>query len=159
MQQTGNYQLSQWEKADRIQMEDFNGDNEKIDAALAAETAARESLAAAVAKCGNCRVALTSYTGNGLYGAENPTRVTFEARPLAFFIFGEAALIIGTKLDTQELFTLAYNGNAAVTPSVNCSWSGNQLSFWSTAGNYSGAFQANRPGATYRVLALYAQDA
>ena len=50
MNQTGNYQLNQWELADRIQMEDFNGDNAKIDAALkgqaealAAETAAREA--------------------------------------------------------------------------------------------------------------------
>ena len=36
MKQTQNYQLSQWEKTDRIQMEDFNGDNAKIEAALAA---------------------------------------------------------------------------------------------------------------------------
>ncbi|MCI8678067.1 MAG: hypothetical protein HFF46_06995 [Lawsonibacter sp.] len=32
---TPNYQLSQWERSDRIQMEDFNADNAKIDAALA----------------------------------------------------------------------------------------------------------------------------
>lgn len=29
MKQTQNYQLNQWEMTDRIQMEDFNGDNEK----------------------------------------------------------------------------------------------------------------------------------
>ena len=34
MQQTGNYGLNQWELTDRIRMEDFNGDNAKIDAAL-----------------------------------------------------------------------------------------------------------------------------
>ena len=50
MAETGNYQLNQWESADRIQMEDFNADNAKVDAALkgqaealAAETAAREA--------------------------------------------------------------------------------------------------------------------
>ena len=50
MNKTENYQLNQWELADRIRMEDFNGDNSKIDAALkeqaealAAETAAREA--------------------------------------------------------------------------------------------------------------------
>ena len=50
MQKTTNYQLNQWVKSDRIQMEDFNSDNAKIDAALksnadavAAETAAREA--------------------------------------------------------------------------------------------------------------------
>ena len=36
MQKTANYQLNQWVKSDRIQMEDFNRDNAKIDAALKA---------------------------------------------------------------------------------------------------------------------------
>ena len=36
MKQTSNYQLNQWEKTDRILMEDFNGDNAKVDAALKA---------------------------------------------------------------------------------------------------------------------------
>ena len=52
MQKTTNYQLCQWEKTDRILMEDFNSDNAKLDAALksqadalAAESAAREALA------------------------------------------------------------------------------------------------------------------
>ena len=34
MRETSNYKLSQWDKTDRIQMEDFNSDNAKIDAAL-----------------------------------------------------------------------------------------------------------------------------
>ena len=49
MNKTANFQLTQWEKTDRIMMEDFNRDNAAIDAALksnadkvAAETAARE---------------------------------------------------------------------------------------------------------------------
>ena len=36
MRETSNYKLNQWDKTDRIQMEDFNGDNAKIEAALAA---------------------------------------------------------------------------------------------------------------------------
>ena len=36
MQHTQNYQLSRWEKDDRIMMEDFNADNAKLDAALKA---------------------------------------------------------------------------------------------------------------------------
>lgn len=55
MQKTVNYQLNQWVKSDRIQMEDFNSDNAKIDAALksnadavAAETAAREAASSLV---------------------------------------------------------------------------------------------------------------
>ena len=34
MHTTDNYQLCQWESTDRILMADFNGDNQKIDAAL-----------------------------------------------------------------------------------------------------------------------------
>ena len=34
MNYTTNYQLNQWAKSDRVLMEDFNRDNEKIDAAL-----------------------------------------------------------------------------------------------------------------------------
>lgn len=48
MQQTSNYQLNQWEGADRILRTDFNADNAKIDAAIAE---LREDLAAAVAAC------------------------------------------------------------------------------------------------------------
>lgn len=36
MQQTEHYQLNQWELDDRIQMEDFNHDNQNIDTALTA---------------------------------------------------------------------------------------------------------------------------
>ena len=50
MNKTANFQLNQWEKTDRIMMEDFNRDNAAIDTALkgnadavAAETAAREA--------------------------------------------------------------------------------------------------------------------
>ncbi|WP_369282887.1 hypothetical protein [Oscillibacter sp. GMB15532] len=54
MERTGQYQLSHWQKSDRILMDDFNADNTKIDAALAANAAAisaekatREAAAAA----------------------------------------------------------------------------------------------------------------
>ena len=36
MNHTTNYQLSQWAKSDRLMMDDFNADNQKIDAALKA---------------------------------------------------------------------------------------------------------------------------
>ena len=36
MNKTANYQLNQWAKSDRVLMEDFNADNAKLDAALAA---------------------------------------------------------------------------------------------------------------------------
>ena len=57
MNKTANFQLNQWEKTDRIMMEDFNRDNAAIDTALkgnadavAAETAAREAADTALGK-------------------------------------------------------------------------------------------------------------
>lgn len=68
---TEHYGLSQWEKTDKVLMEDFNADNAKIDAALGALAGAAEeqgeALAAhtsALSKTGNCAVMVTSYSGN-----------------------------------------------------------------------------------------------
>jgi hypothetical protein len=58
MNKTPNYQLNQWNKSDRIQMEDFNADNAKIEAALQAASEA------ALAE----HVTVGSYTGNGTKG-------------------------------------------------------------------------------------------
>ena len=44
MNQTANYQLSQWDPTDRILMEDFNSDNSKIDAVLKAQADMLEDL-------------------------------------------------------------------------------------------------------------------
>ena len=66
MQHTQNYQLSRWEKDDRIMMEDFNADNETIDAALKANADAVSALevgkadAAALSKETSARTAADS---------------------------------------------------------------------------------------------------
>ena len=66
MQHTQNYQLSRWAKDDRIMMEDFNADNEKIDAALKANADAVSALevgkadAAALSKETSARTAADS---------------------------------------------------------------------------------------------------
>ena len=51
--QTPNYQLNQWERSDKVQMEDFNADNAKIDAALVALADARKTIQTALNKKGN----------------------------------------------------------------------------------------------------------
>lgn len=52
MKQTENYQLNQWELTDRIRMEDFNGDNAKIDEAMKAISDTVTEHAAALADMG-----------------------------------------------------------------------------------------------------------
>ena len=73
MTKTTNYQLCQWESTDRILMEDFNGDNAKIDAALkanadaAAGKADAEDLAALEAKVGLRHIKTVSVPSGGIY--------------------------------------------------------------------------------------------
>jgi len=68
MKQTEKYQLNQWEKTDRIQMEDFNNDNAKIETALTEQAAALETkashteLAAAIPWVKIAEAAATSVT-------------------------------------------------------------------------------------------------
>ena len=53
MEKTPRYQLSQWEKTDRILMEDFNADNANLEAALT-------SLAADTARLSSAKADLTA---------------------------------------------------------------------------------------------------
>ena len=64
MNKTANFQLTQWEKTDRILMEEFNSDNEKIDTALKANADAAAAAAAALENCGNCFITHGTYMGN-----------------------------------------------------------------------------------------------
>ena len=176
MNRTANYNLCQFEAGDQVQRTDFNEDNAKIDAAIAAEADARQSgdsslssrisslsstvsgkasqsslntLKNQVAKLGNCRIEALTYTGTGRHGTANPTQVTFSARPAFFIIHGLAQFIIGPS-PVNKLITTLYNGPVY----CDCSWSGNRLSFWGTDADT----QLNHNGTVYTVIALYAQD-
>ena len=62
---TEHYGLSQWELSDSVVMADFNEDNRKIDAALAA----------------GMKLQSGTYTGSGEFGPEHPTSLTFDFEP------------------------------------------------------------------------------
>ena len=70
---TPNYQLSQWERTDRVLMEDFNADNAKIDAALAAQAGTLAAHTAELTRKGNCQISTYTYRGTGKFGEANPT--------------------------------------------------------------------------------------
>ena len=76
MNKTANFQLTQWEKTDRIMMEDFNRDNAAIDAALKSNADKAAALQTALASCGNCQIGISTYTGTGTRGEEYPTVIT-----------------------------------------------------------------------------------
>ena len=86
MQKTTNYQLNQWDKTDRIQMEDFNADNAKIEAALA----------------GMPRIVTGSYHGNN--STTTPLVISLGFYPTAVFIVGT-----GTKFSNAAILLTRAN--------------------------------------------------
>ena len=160
MQHTQNYQLSRWEKDDRIMMEDFNADNEKIDAALAAKadaedvTALGESVNAALGSGGhNCRIICGSYTGTGTYGAASPTSLTTGFAPVLVIVqdtehvgYDPAILIRG--------MTVGRNNSGKSTLAV--SWRDDGVSWYTTntSANLPAAIQMNTAGQVYNYIAF-----
>ncbi|MCI9155848.1 MAG: hypothetical protein HFF44_02770 [Lawsonibacter sp.] len=151
--QTPNYQLSQWEKSDKVLMEDFNADNAKIDAAIKAEADARSSqvavLNAGLSKKGNCQIWTTTYVGTGGYGAATPVTVTFPSKPVLATIAGGGRvlpLITGYGM---------YSVTGDVVYGLGGYWDGNTVTFYAS----SNAQQAlNEKGQIYTVVAFLAAD-
>ena len=101
MQKTDNYQLNQWIKSDRIQMEDFNADNLKTDTALKANADAIAAAQTAIAKCGNCKLVTGSYTGTGAHDTGSTLTLNFEGTPVLVIIHTKTYKIHGN--DTMLL--------------------------------------------------------
>ena len=140
MTKTTNYQLNQWAKSDRIMMDDFNSDNQKIDAALAA--------------CGNCKIITGSYTGNGQDGQNSPNTLTLEKRP-------DLLLIVSHSDSTKILFvypsqvSLSYGSRGCnASYDSHITW-GNTLSWYST---WNAEYQCNSENVVYSYFAVYLTD-
>ena len=143
---TENYQLSQWERTDRVQMEDFNADNAKIDAALAAHDGLLAAHAAELAKMGNCQVWTTSYSGSGGVGSGNARSITFPQMPLfAVIINEEGEIMILLPQDSSSVRLGATDARRATL-----SWSGKTVRWHSTYAND----QMNESGMRYYVFAF-----
>ena len=138
MQRTQNYNLCQWEASDRILRSDFNSDNAKIDAALAA----------------GAKIATGSYTGTGEYGEEHPNTLTFDFVPKFVLIRME-----GTHFDYGlTLFSPLSSGTPSVTGStissydwIDVLWNGQSVSWYNDS---SANTQMNKNAATYFYLAI-----
>lgn len=148
MNQTTNYQLSQWAKSDKVQMEDFNADNAKIDAAIKAEADARAALAGRLSQKGNCGIHLTSYVGTDTYGSGSPNSLTLSVAPEVLFICGGQG--IGLMIRGFGHFSVMYSSGDG---GGYVSWSGDGKSLSWYSGNAGS--QMNIKGETYRVVALY----
>ena len=165
---TENYGLCQWEATDQVLREEFNQDNAKMNAALRDQNnmlleLAQKGLAleALIGQRGNCSIETFTYQGTGTYGEDNPTVITFSKQPAAFLIWpmpgndGGDAIMVGRGGDTQmRCFGYDMNGPYCDFWWVTASWSGNQISFYSS-NPYQGYYQLNYPNTSYLVIAFY----
>ena len=134
---------SRWAGTDRILVEEFNDNWDKIDAAL------QTALAAA----GNCSVETYTYTGTGTYGANTPTVIAFPKKPAAVLIFGYNFLALLTD-KASDIISLSWfaNGSDVFFQSLRAAWQGGTLTFYDTDNAND---QGNGNGRLYQVIALY----
>lgn len=159
--QTTNYDLSQWLPTDTVHHEDFNGDNAKLDAALAAKADAADlsSLTQTVSTLsatvgghttaltgkGNCQIYYSIYTGTGSSGSGAPIRITFSAKPILVFIVDSSNDVT---MRMVQGVTQAQASNSFDWAAV--SWSGNILGWYAD----NAAAQMNKSGTKYYIIAL-----
>ena len=150
---TPNYALSQWAPSDKVAMEDFNADNAKIDAALAAlesgkaEAASLAALRAVVAGKGSCQVVTGQYTGYGQYGQSNPNSLTFEKPPVLVLVSGTNTLVLARGGSRGYVLQ---NGTSE---RIEVSWNGNSLSWYSARDS---VYQMNTAGMVHYYVAFLA---
>lgn len=161
---TEKYKLSQWEKSDKILMEDFNSDNHKIEDALASLAASKaeqsevDKLSSQVASALSeiPKFAMGTYQGTGKYGAANPNSLTFPFKPKLVLLMGDpvyALFLEGNR--TAKSFS------GTTTSSFNVTWNGATMSWYVTYANSGGAnyaldagFQMNSLNATYKYFII-----
>ena len=119
MTQTPNFHLNQWSPEDYVRRTDFNADNAKIDAALAA--------------AGNCRIVTGSYTGTGKYGYTNKNSLTLPFSPVL--------LLISDGKRGFAVIPMAGENGVAYFGTTQATWSvtrdGNTISWYMSYGNHS----------------------
>ena len=145
---TPNYQLSQWERDDRILMEDFNADNAKIDAAIKAEAEVRAAETHALAQSRNCQFFYATYVGTGTFGESAPNRLVFPHKPIFVLVEGDRAQNFSAVWGSPY----APEPHSSADPGVmNLSWSDRSLGWYSAMGP---GRQLNDKGETYYVFAI-----
>nr|WP_326127447.1 hypothetical protein [uncultured Oscillibacter sp.] len=133
MNQTTNYQLSQWDREDRILRENFNADNAKIDAALKAEAEARQ--AADDALTGEISLLKTRFYSGRVAGNGQVTHtISLPGRPLLVIMASEYDFLIGIPGGGRSLVVYPNNTNAIAQ---TCSTTGNNFT-WGPGCNVSG---------------------
>lgn len=127
MKKTAQFGLNQWEKTDRIQMDDFNADNAAIEAALAKR---------------NCQFYTASYTGDG----EATKSWTFPAKPVLVVIIGQSITVL------IRDFSIGTTHFGSMTHQLQTTWEENSVTWTNT--NNSGVVSANGKNDSYGLFAI-----
>ena len=138
MTETTNYHLSQWAKDDRIRMEDFNADNEKLDAAL-------QTLAT-----GGLKMTVGSYTGTGTHGSDNRNSLSFDFEPKFVYITSGSiwAVFFHGRTEGTTMYTSGPD-------SVTVSWPAKGVRWYYSGSTSSAAMrQLNTSDTTYNYFAF-----
>ena len=163
MEYTKNYHLPQWAEEDRIQMEDFNDAMASIENGLdtANQTAAAvqeqlgtelSELAAEVGHGGkNARMDWGTYIGNGKFGSNNPTSLSFNFKPIIVLIheITSSGQVYRTWMQREQTKAKSAAGDA-----VTISWTDKGVSWYGTV-NHG---QNNTANATYFWIAIGADE-
>lgn len=156
---TKNYSLSQWERSDKVLMDDFNADNAKIDAALATQAAL---LAGLEARKGNCRIECRNYVGTGNSGPDYPTVITFSRQPMFVIIFGDDQCMLDSPF--LRRYVLLANEERQNPQTHYSIWTENRLSFYSNTASSTAYYpdnamaQMNQANMPYCALLFFSED-
>ena len=152
---TANFQLTQWEKTDRIMMEDFNRDNAAIDAALksnadaiTAETAAREAADTALGKKAGLQLIQTVPFPEGGSSADKPLTIQWSDWAIVLAVYQEPSdgrsYTLSFTTANSKVHPIIYNGPDVQTcalyfplydqsrPVRGLLWSAEKLSYTTT---------------------------
>lgn len=169
MEQTTHYKLNQWVKTDRIMMEDFNSDNEKLDTALYGLAASGEAIQAAVdsersarqtadtaletaiAGRGNCFVTWGSYVGD----EELEKTLTFERPPVMVIIWNRSNYASPNHLVLIRGSDRANGYGSSSANYVSVYWNGNSVN-WQHSGNPNAEY--NKSSEQYYYVAFLTAD-
>ena len=133
MNYTTNYHLPQWEKSDRIQMEDFNSAFQIVDETFP-------------------QVFLGTYTGNGAYGSGSPTGLTFPFQPWFIAIFSPDGVYRLLCARGAAKVNTSPNGHSYGALAVT--WGENSVAWHTTSSGSDANYQMNKADSVYSYLVI-----
>ena len=140
MNHTTNYNLPQWEDADRVTRADMNAAMSAIDTALA----------------GTGRIVVGSYVGNGTYGSSHKNSLTFDFEPKLVVLCGRGPAPNGPSLylllwGVTNMSSYGADSTATYDHRLYANYTDRTVEWFNTI---SAENQLNKSGDTYYYLVV-----